>query len=58
MGYAEEAKINLARAKGQLNDMPNVVLQVAHVQATLAVLEAIEALSSQVDYLLEANKTE
>ncbi|GAB4082085.1 hypothetical protein G3R41_08800 [Modestobacter muralis] len=48
MGYAEEAKILLTRAKQQGESNP---LGLAQLYATLAVLDAVDELSSQVGYL-------
>ena len=53
MGYAEEAKFSLAEAVRGLHDVPDVRLRVAQVEATLAVLQAVDGLSSQVAYLSE-----
>lgn len=47
MGHAEEAQVNLARAKKG----DETAARLAQVHATLAVLESVEGLSSQVDYL-------
>jgi hypothetical protein len=52
MGYAEEAKVNLGRAiSGFPGEDSNRLLQIAQVQASLAVVEAVDELSSQVAYL-------
>lgn len=49
VSYTEDAKINLAKGKEDER-----ALQLAQVQATLAVVEAIESLSSQVAYLSDS----
>lgn len=57
MGYAEEAKIGLGKLKGGETD-PSAIAA-AQLQATLAVVVAVEELSSQVAYLsdlLEGDK--
>ena len=47
MGYTEEAKINLAKAKqGDLH-----AAQLAQVYASLAIIEALDDVSSQLAYL-------
>ena len=53
MGYSESARIHLAEATRELNAMPNIKLQIAGVEATLAVVQATEDLASQVAYLSE-----
>lgn len=46
MGYAEEAKVQLGRAKKSGDP-----LALAQVYATLALLDSVDGLSSQVAYL-------
>ena len=46
MGYAEEAKVQLAEAKKNAD-----AGQLAQVYATLALLESVDELASQVAYL-------
>lgn len=54
MGYAEEAKINLAKLRSGKTD--ETTLAIAQVQATLAVLEAVEEVASQLAYLNETKE--
>lgn len=48
MGYSESARIHLAEARDGLNNMPNIVLQIAGVEASLGVMQAVEDLTAQV----------
>lgn len=51
MGYREDAIIGLARAK-RGDDDTSERLQAAQIQATLALLEVVEGMSSQLDHLI------
>lgn len=51
MGYAEEAKINLGKARTAGNADP---LALAQVYASLAVLEALDEVAGQLGYLSQS----